>query len=61
MALGLSICSVVKAKLYIKLDAILKFHRPRPLPLILKAKIRTPRCSYHYVKSITAFKKQGAT
>ena len=32
-------CRKVKAKLYMKEDAIPRFHRPRPLPLALKAKV----------------------
>lgn len=32
-------CKNVKPKLYVKPDAIPKFHRPRPLPLALKAKV----------------------
>ena len=32
-------CKKAKAKLYMKEDAIPKFHRPRPLPLALKAKV----------------------
>ena len=32
-------CKKAKAKLYVKEDAIPKLHRPRPLPLALKAKV----------------------
>ena len=32
-------CKNAKAKLYLKPDAVPKFHRPRPLPLAIKAKV----------------------
>ena len=34
-------CKGVKAKLYVKENSIPKFHRPRPVPLAMKAKIET--------------------
>ena len=32
-----------KAKLYLKPDAVPKFHRPRPLPFAIKAKVEKER------------------